>query len=211
MKTLWKILLASGGILVSLSVAQTAPYVLKTFDLTQLDARPEQVLVSPDVLTLLEFDEQIGEVSTGRPEAMTIEVNGNMIRLRANWTAGTTDLVVSVGNRTAMFTIEIDAEGEHTRRYVIKKPEPPVPTSQTTTRNVASLMPGGLVPMDDEAIPLPEWLSVSFNVLSNPNDELVIQYGIKNLGEHPIANDPLRLKLFQYGYQVPFRLESTLR
>lgn len=196
------------GVLSFLAVglAQPSPYVLQTFDLSQLDARPGQIVVSPDVLTLLEFDDQVADVSTARPDAMTIEVTGNVIRLRANWRAGSTDLVVTVANQTAMFTVTIDPEGEHTRRYLVEKPKPPIPVASSTMRLHRAGAPNALQELGRQAA-LPDWLSVSFHVLAVPGEEIVIQYGIKNAGTHDIANDPLRLKLLQAEHTVPFTLE----
>ena len=185
--------------------AQPAPYVLETYDLTRLDARPRRIVVSPDVLTLLEFDGQVGDVSTARPDAIIIEVKGNVIRLRANWTAGNTDLVVTVGNRTAMFTVTVEANGEHTRRYLIRVPEPPIPRSSRTSRSASSSEP--ITPLGDRARELPDWLSTSFNVLSVPGEEVVIQYGLRNGGQYPLANDALRLKILQENRPVPYTLD----
>lgn len=193
--------------LISISAAQPSPYVLKTFDLTQLDARPGQILVSPDVLTLLEFDDQVEDISTARPDAMTIEVTGNIIRLRANWRAGSTDLVVTIGNRTAMFTIEIDPDGENTRRYVVAKPNPPRAVASRTERTSGSRTPDLLDKLESSGAVFSNWIEVSTNVLSVPGDEVVIQYGIKNSGGNDIVNDPLRLKILQEGYSTPFKLE----
>ena len=193
--------------LISLSLAQASPYVLKTFDLTQLDARPGQILVSPGALTLLEFDDQIEDVSTARPDAMTIEVTGSVIRLRSNWKAGSTDLVVTIANRTAMFTVEIDPEGETPRRYVVERPKPPTAVSSRSERSSSPIAPELLEKLDSSGAVFPDWLEVSFNVLSVPGDEVVIQYGIKNSGTNDIANDPLRLKVLQEGYSTPFKLE----
>ena len=199
--------LASGLLFASISQAQPAPYVLKTFDLTQLDARPGQIAVSPDVLTLLEFDDQVEDVSTARPDAMTIEVTGNVIRLRSNWNAGSTDLVVTIANRTAMFTVDIDPEGEDTRRYVVAKPEPPTALASRSERSSSPVAPDLLDKLDSSGAVFPDWLEVSLNVLSVPGDEVVIQYGIKNSGENAVASDPLRLKIVQEGYSTPFKLE----
>lgn len=208
MKPYYRLFLAVAvSFLLYFGFAQTSPYVLTTFDLTQLDARPGKLVVSPDVLTLLEFDDQVEDVSTARPDAMTIEVSGNIIRLRSNWRAGSTDLVVTVANQTAMFTVEIEPEGEHTRRYVVTKPALPVPASSSATRLSTSQVPGLLEGLDESNAALPEWLSTSFNVLSVPGKELVIQYGLKNAGDNDIANDALRLRLVQEGRSVPFRLE----
>lgn len=185
-----------------LTNAQSSPYVLKTYDLTQLDARPGDVVISPDVLTLLEFDDQILDVSTARPDAMTIEVNGSVIRLRSNWRAGRTDLVVTVANQTAMFTITIEPEGQHTRRYVIKKPEPPRPTASSTSNPISKAADG--LKLDSD---IPTWLSVSFNVLAVSGKETVIQYGVRNAGKNDIVSDAYRLKILQEAYQTPFELE----
>ena len=141
----------------SIVSSQPAPYVLKTFHLTQLDARPGKVIVSPDVLTLIEFNDQVEDVSTARPDAMTIEVTGNIIRLRANWRAGSTDLVVTIGNRTAMFTVEIDPEGENTRRYVVQKPEPPRAVASRTERTSGSRTPDLLDKLSSNGAIFPDW------------------------------------------------------
>ena len=201
------ILLLVGTYLISAGFTQTAPYVLTTFDLTQLDARPGKLLVSPDVLTLLEFDDQVADVSTARPDAMTIEVSGNVIRLRSNWRAGSTDLVVTVANQTAMFTVEIEPEGGYTRRYVVTKPKPPTPAISSATRSSTSQISALEESLEESTSALPDWLSASFNVLSVPGRELVIQYGLKNAGENDLANDAMRLRLVQEGRSVPFRLE----
>ena len=198
---------AIGSLLISLCYAQTPPYVLTTFDLTQLDARPGKLVLSPDVLTLVEFDDQVSDVSTARPDAMTIEVSGNVIRLRSNWRAGSTDLVVTVANQTAMFTVEIEPEGEHTRRYVVTKPAPPAPASSSASRPTASQVPGLLDELEKDGSLLPDWLSTSFNVLSVPGEELVIQYGLKNAGDNDLAVDASRLRLVQNDRSVPFKLE----
>lgn len=192
-----------GFLIVSLCFAQTSPYVLTTYDLNQLDARPGRILVSPDVLTLLEFDDQVEDVATARPDALTIEVSGNVIRLRANWRAGGTDLVVTVANQTAMFTVDIDPESRTTRRYLIEKPKPPVPASSSATRSGGA---AALKEAEGEG-ELPDWLSASFSILSVSGEETVIQYGLKNTGENDIVTDPLRLKVVQGDYTVPFRLE----
>lgn len=198
-----KILPLLAPLLASIAFAQTPPYVLKTYDLSQLAARPGEILVSPNVLTLIEFDDQVADVSTARPDAMTIEVSGNVIRLRANWRAGGTDLVVTVANQTAIFTLTIDPESQHTRRYLIEKPKPPTPASSSTTRS------GGAAALEAPNAPasVPEWLSASFDMLAVSGEEIVIRYGIRNGGQHDVANDPLRLRLLQEGRTVPYRLE----
>ena len=186
------------------AIAQEAPYVLKRYDLTQLDARPGEVLISPDVLTLLEFDDQVIDVSTARPDAMTIELNGNLIRLRSNWREGNTDLVVTVANRTALFTISIEPEGDYTRRYVIERPESPrVSTSSSTNTATAKALDS--LGTDSQ---LPKWLSVSFNVLAVAGEETVIQYGIRNAGTNDIVSDALRLNIIQENFKTPFKLAS---
>jgi hypothetical protein len=188
-------------LLLALGFGSAQPFVLRTYDLTQLDARPGAITVSPDVLTLIEFADQVMDVSTARPDALTVEVSGNVIRLRANWRAGRTDLVVTVANQTAMFTVTIDPEGEHTRRYVVAKPTPPSPATSSALRLGGSLAPGQV------SEPAPEWLSVSFNVLAVPGGERVIQYGLHNAGANELVNDALRLRLVQDGRTVPFTFE----
>ena len=206
-KLYWLGVLGSIVMLGCLTWAQPAPFVLETFDLTQLDARPGRIVVSPDVLTLLEFDNQIADVSTARPDAMTIEVNQNVIRLRSNWTAGNTDLVVTIGNRTAMFMVSVDPEGEHTRRYVVEVPEPPRPLFGRSDSSPSLRSPVPIKRLEDLGISLPEWIVVSFNKVDISEDEVVIQYGLKNDGDNILANDGLRLKLLQQDRPVPYTLE----
>ena len=196
-------LLVIGVSLVFNGFAQESPYVLTTYDLSQLSARPGKVVISPDVLTLLEFDDQVSDVSTARPDAMTIEVSGNIIRLRANWRAGSTDLVVTIANQTALFSIEIEPEGDYSRRYLITEPKPSLPSTSGSSSPATAKATERL----EQANNLPDWLSVSFSVLSSPNKEILIQYGIKNLGKHDVITDAQRLKVMQAGYQTPYKLE----
>ncbi|MCA9840173.1 MAG: hypothetical protein KC422_24900 [Trueperaceae bacterium] len=196
-------LLVIGASLILIGFAQESPYVLTTYDLSQLSARPGKIFISPDVLTLLEFDDQVSDVSTARPDAMTIEVSGNIIRLRANWRAGSTDLVVTIANQTALFSIDIEPEGDYSRRYLITEPKPSLPSTSSSSSPARSKASEAI----DQATQVPDWLSVSFTVLSSPGEEILIQYGIKNLGKHDVITDAQRLRLMQAGYQTPYKLE----
>jgi hypothetical protein len=104
--------------LVTLALADS--YVLRYFELTQLSHTPGEVILSPDYQTIIEFqDLTVDTVSTGRSDQMTIEIDAQMIRLRANQDVVNTDLTVKVGGKTVLFTLKADPTRRDANRYLV--------------------------------------------------------------------------------------------
>jgi hypothetical protein len=183
------------GCLVTLfAQAQTpvhSPYVLTTYDIAELASRPGPLIVGTTMLTIVEFDAQIDNVASGRQELLSIEVQDNLILLRANQSVGQTDLAVRAGGRTVLFTIQLDSTMAHPRRYVVaeRRAAPP--------RASGSMGLGGVVAGDraDHTSELPEWLNFFAEAAYAPSGTLAIHYGVANQSDYPVAVDAGRLRL----------------
>lgn len=123
----------------------TSGYVARDFDLRQLATQPGNVLVSPNFLTLIQFEDLVDEVASARADLLRVEVRDNVILLRSAQNAGSTDLIVQSGGRMALFRIKIDAASFTSRLYRVRYPEP-VP-------QLGSVNP--VVPLSNAGIDLP--------------------------------------------------------
>jgi hypothetical protein len=183
--------------------AQTAPYVLTTYDITTLDARPGEIIVTPNFLTIIELEDQVEQVATGRADLIQIEVEENRILVQPTLSAGRTDLIVTVQGRTVLFVVRIDSNSQNPRRYLVGTPPPRPPVTRTiapaTARPVEQRAPAEAEPP----------FSFYINVLNAPSGELVIQYALNNTGANPIANDQNRLRLVEAGRTVPYTLNRV--
>lgn len=99
-------------------------YRVVTYDIRTLATRPGVVYISPNYLTVLEFGEVVDQVATSQVSAVQMEASENLLILRSRKKAGSTDLVVRVGTRVALFRLVVDTEGVTPRRYVINMPRP---------------------------------------------------------------------------------------
>ncbi|PNY79655.1 hypothetical protein CVO96_16965 [Deinococcus koreensis] len=95
-----------------------------------LQAAPAAALVSPGFLTVIEFYQEIDQISSGRPDLLHVEAAGAKIYVSALGRTGSTDLVIEVGARTQLLHVEI-SPGNATRRYVVRlnKPAPRPPAA----------------------------------------------------------------------------------
>jgi hypothetical protein len=108
----------------SVGHAQSAVYYAD--DIQQTPARTQ---VSPGYLTLIEFYQDIDQISSGRPDLLHVEAVGSKIYVSALGRSGATDLVVEVGARTQLLHVQI-APGSSTRRYVVMLDKPPPPPAK---------------------------------------------------------------------------------
>jgi hypothetical protein len=99
---------------------KTPNYVVRYFDLSQINLAPGEVTLSPDYQTIIEFEDlPIEMASSGRSDQITVEINGSMILLRANKNIVNTDLTVMVGGQMALFMLSTDPARQKVRRYVV--------------------------------------------------------------------------------------------
>ena len=187
----------------TLTAAQTI--VSRNLNLNELDSVPATIEVSPDFLTIIEF-EGLGvvEVRSGRPDQITVETGENIVTIRANQEVVNTDLIVRVAGRTAIFKLVSASDAENSRRYVVRDEEPPNRGLQGNT------LPGGLAkPTDLEILPLPPGLDLEISAYRPSDEAIVIQYGLTNDTQHPFANDSQRLRIYADGISVYRELEAS--
>jgi hypothetical protein len=95
-------------------------YVVRYFDVSELNLAPGEITLSPDYQTIIEFEDlQVEMASSGRADQITVEISGSVILLRANQNVVNTDLTVMVGGKMAMFMLNTDPARQKVRRYVI--------------------------------------------------------------------------------------------
>lgn len=100
-----------------------------TFYARTLENAPRPVVVSTGFLTVLQFYDKISQVASGRPDLIRVEVSGTRVYVSTVATAGSTDLVVEVGDRTQLFKVNIE-RGEAPRRYTVLDEAPPAPVAR---------------------------------------------------------------------------------
>lgn len=206
---------------------QVGPYVTRTYDLRELVTRPALVAVSPNYLTVLDFEDSVDEVASGRPELMDIEVRDNLILIRSTKNAGATDLVVKVSGRVALFRVRIDPASYNPRRYLIRFPEPPAtlgtgdgpgytaPAAPRPTPRPALPAPtrppveppssNPPAPDGPEARGEPGWLPVTVAAYTSSRGDLHLSLVAENRGANAAVFDSVRLKLYALsgGERVP--------
>jgi len=224
------------ALLFSLAFAQTGPvgpYVTRTYDLRELTSRPAMVLVSPNYLTVLDFEDSVEEVASGRPELMNLEVRENLILLRANKNAGATDLVVKVAGRVALFRVKVDTTSYNPRRYLIRFPEPAGTLGTSNGSGYAipgepkPVQPAPKVPNNpytekpsnpgDKATSMeaptvseePGWLPLTLSAYTTSGGNLHLTLVAENQGKNPVVFEGVRLKLYTLNgeEQVPLRYQ----
>lgn len=168
-----------------------SPYVLTTYDVAELASRPGPLIVGTTMLTIVEFDTQIDNVASGRQELLSIEVQDNLILLRANHSVGQTDLVVRAGGRTVLFGVQLDPTMAHPRRYVVAERRT-VPPRVSGSTGLGGVVAGDRV---DRTSELPEWLNFFAEAAYAPSGTLAIHYGVANQSDYPVAVDAGRLRL----------------
>lgn len=83
----------------------------------------QEIRISQGFLTIVDFPDLIEQVSSGNADIIEVEVNEDRLMLRPTRKAGNTDLLVTVGTDTTMFSIVIDARNKASRRYILKTAE----------------------------------------------------------------------------------------
>lgn len=116
-------------LLTSLVAAQGM--VLTTFNVEELGRSPGVVELSPNFLSIIEFEDAVQSAATGRSDMIQTSVDGNSIILRPTRSAGSTDLIVQVGGRTTMFVLRISEANPSPRRYMVTSPAPVTPRSSS--------------------------------------------------------------------------------
>jgi hypothetical protein len=116
-----KYVLLSFLFLTSLGSAQ---YSLTRFDLAGLSAIPGEVKTSTNFSAILKFEAAPQTKITARSDLISVELQNDLIIVRANVPSGATDLTVPVAGKIARFTVVIDESITHSTYYEITSPEP---------------------------------------------------------------------------------------
>jgi hypothetical protein len=99
-------------------------YSLTRFDLAQLSAIPGEVKTSTNFSAILKFEAAPQTKITARSDLISVELQNDLIIVRANVPSGSTDLTVPVAGKIARFTVVIDESITHSNYYEITSPEP---------------------------------------------------------------------------------------
>jgi hypothetical protein len=136
--------------------------------LRELVVNPAKITVGTNVLTLVEFPDDITQVASARPDFLNSqisEVNKAQLLLSAKKSSGQTDLHVTLASgETAMFTVVIDARRSSPTRYVVKNADAPTPTT---------------APVNTGASPA-DWLGVRADFSTYDNGDVVVNYALQN-------------------------------
>lgn len=202
LRSLKMLVITSVCFFAALSFAQQN--ALHYLELKAVGATPAEILLSPDYQTIIEFEEfSVDSASSGRADQITVEIDEQTIRLRANQDVVNTDLTVRAGGETALFVLRSDPSSNAPRRYVIRNSPPPALTtigSQGTQGkgNVASLSVG----TND----LPPGVTFDLSASTTANGNIAIQYSLMNQGENTIVNDPYRLNFVNEDNKLRYTL-----
>jgi hypothetical protein len=102
----------------------SAQYSLTRFDLAGLSAIPGEVKTSTNFSAILKFEAAPQTKITARSDLISVELQNDLIIVRANVPSGATDLTVPVAGKIARFTVVIDESITHSNYYEITSPEP---------------------------------------------------------------------------------------
>jgi hypothetical protein len=129
-----------------------------------------QIKVGTNVLSFIEFPDDIVQVASARADFLTTtisEVNKSQLMVRGLKSNGSTDLHVTLASgETAMFVVKIDATRSSPIRYVVKGNDAASVTAPVTAPLLAS--------------PLAEWFGAKADFNTFENGDVVINYSLFN-------------------------------
>lgn len=203
----------------------SAQSVLRTYYADDLVRIPGLIQLSPGFTTVLDFWDTVRTLASARSELLRVESAGPRILLSATQPAGRTDLVVEIGGRTLLFTLEI-GPGVGPRRYVIELTRPrrsealPSPAHVPPARAPAQAprpvpappaveaplpRPQATPPTVAEVVPFtPEQVgfTTAAQVPASAMGRVTIFFTLENRGDRTLAADPGRLVISQSGNPV---------
>lgn len=107
------------------ALGQSASTSTITYDMVQLQTKPQTVEIYQNLMTPIFFDDAIVEVLSGNPDLFSVEVNQTKtgLYMRAKQPVGMTDLYVTTSNgMTVMLVISAKPTGFTPKRIEIKLP-----------------------------------------------------------------------------------------
>jgi hypothetical protein len=170
----------------------SAQYSLTRFDLAGLSAVPGEVKTSTNFSAILKFEAAPQTKITARSDLISVELQNDLIIVRANVPSGATDLTVPVAGKIARFTVVIDESITHSNYYEITSPEPVqlgeiVP--QETTPSTDNAGDAGVSPYEGSEEPFRFTLTPSGE---NPN---VFNYRLESFSPYYLIADGQQLRI----------------
>ncbi len=169
-------------------------WVTTTYYADEITDRPAQLVISPNYLTLLEMPAPVDRITSARGDLMQLEVYDHQVFIRALRPAGTTDLWVTAGGRTTIFSVEVDAAGRTPHRYRVEwsRPQPP-----REARGAPEPRPA----VQRAPEPSPAWTAgppEGFRAevrAERAGDTLVVRFELENQSAVAIATDAAKITL----------------
>jgi hypothetical protein len=190
-----------------LATASAQNNVLKYLELREIGATPAEIILSPDFQTIIEFEGMnVESASSGRSDQITIEADGETVRLRANGETVNTDLTVMVAGRTALFILRSDPSSNTPRRYVIRNSPPP------SAQGLGYQGVEGKVDLNAVEVgtrDLPPGVSLDLTARMDNKGDVTLQYTLTNEGEVAIVNEPSRLNVLNEDIKLKYALSRV--
>jgi hypothetical protein len=194
-------LVVTGLCAAAFAFAQNALHYL---ELKEVGSTPAEIVLSPDYQTIIEFEEfAVDSASSGRADQITVEIDEQTIRLRANQDSVSTDLTVRAGGQTALFVLRSDPTTNAPRRYVVRNSPPP---ALTTLSNQGTQGKGNVASLSVGTNDLPPGVSFDLSAATTTSGDIAIQYSLMNQGENTIVNDPYRLNVVNNENKLRYTL-----
>jgi hypothetical protein len=173
---------------------------VQTYFVPDLINYPGEIRLSPNRLTVLEFDSLIEEWFSGQGAIFAIEQSGSKLILTTGERGGNTDLVVDVGGQSVLFKIYIDIENTITRRYTVlsQRPQENLMTPLTSS---AAAPPPALTPTEQQPV-----LELGALTLAdgrfNEQGQYRVHFEYTNTTPYRVALIPTNLQATQNGVRL---------
>ena len=139
-------------------------YSLTELNTYYLKTRPGEIKISPNYLTVVEFESLITNVATGRADILNLEIADNTLLIKPTRSSGQTDLIVFIDGNTLLFTVNID-NGNVPRRYTVtSKTSSTLNTTRSVDRNSSRLANAASITQGSDNLPVPTAPSTDSNL-----------------------------------------------
>lgn len=188
------------------SVVQGQNSVKSYFELSELGDVPGVIQVSTDYLTIIEFEDyKVEDARSARSDLFIIEQSDNIITIRANEEVVNTDVYARVNGQTVLFKLESDKGTASPRRYIVRNTQP----AQRGIQSFMGISGSSRPPIAGNTPLFPQGLLFEADVFKPRQNEVIVQYRLMNESEHPIINDPYRLRIYYGDTSVNYKLERS--
>ena len=196
-------------IVAALFSAASAQFNLRVFELDQLASLPGEIKTSTSFAALIQFEGEISNVVNPREDLIEDIRDGRYLYVRANLSAGETNLWVTVQGKVAGFTVTIDESLGHGWHYRVDNQPTPVDNSEPERIGQDS---SARTVIQDE--PLAAWAKADpytfeAEVLARTSDRMRVGYTLVNHSSFSLFNDSQRLHVVVDGEMVTPQLSRS--